>query len=58
MNWQDYRKIVEMKIADMKSNLEYAETNYRAAKIAYDIALRERVDFEKAMDELIDKTGR
>lgn len=58
MNWKDYQKLVEMKIVETKQNLEHTEKEYKTAKIAYDSALREHADFEKAMDELIDKTGR
>ena len=57
LNWTQYKKLLDIKIADTHYVLQYSEKKYREAKAQHDAALREKENFEKALDSLVDKGG-
>jgi hypothetical protein len=57
MNWTQYKKMLDVKIADTHYNLEYADKKYREAKAQHESALRERDSFEKALENLMERVG-
>lgn len=56
MNWNQYRQLVDNKIADAFYSMEQAEKAYNQAKANYDAAMREKESFETAVKEMMDKT--
>lgn len=55
MNWTQYQKMLEIKIADTHYNLRYTEKKYREAKAAYDASLKELEAFEIAVEGMVEK---
>lgn len=58
MNWNQYRQLVDEKIADAYYNMEQAEKSYNQAKANYDAAMREKESFETAVKEMMDKADK
>lgn len=54
MDWNEYQKFLNQKIADAKYNYESAQRRFKEAKAAFDAAVMEKQAFENALDE---KTG-
>lgn len=55
MNWNQYRQLVDNKIADAWYNMDRAEKEYVQAKAKYDAAMREKESFENAVKDMMDK---
>ena len=55
MNWTQYSKLLEVKIADTHYNMKFAEKKYKEAKAHYEASLREKHSFESALDDLMGK---
>lgn len=55
MNWTQYKKMLDVKIADCHYVLQYTEKKYREAKAQYEAAVREKESFENALDELMNR---
>lgn len=58
INWNQYRQLVDEKIADAWHNMDQAEKAYAQAKAAYDAAMREKESFETAVKEMMDKADK
>lgn len=55
INWNQYRQLVDEKIADKWYNMEQAERAYRQAQAEYSAAMSEKESFENAIREQMDK---
>jgi hypothetical protein len=56
LNWKQYSKYLDVKIADAHYVLTYNEKKYKEAKAQHEAALREKESFEKALDGLVTKS--
>jgi flagellar biosynthesis chaperone FliJ len=54
MNWKNYQNFVNQKVKDSKYNLDQAEKKVKQARANYESALREKENFEIALDDLMD----
>lgn len=53
MNWNEYQRFLDQKLADAQYNLEFAEKKLKESKKTYSAVLR-----EKALNELVgEKVG-
>lgn len=55
VSWNQYRQLVDEKIADKWYNMLQAEKTYNQAKAEYDAAMREKQSFENAVKDMMDK---
>jgi hypothetical protein len=55
VNWKQYNKYLDVKIADAHYVLTYTEKKYKEAKAQHEAALREKESFEKALDKMVNK---
>jgi hypothetical protein len=53
VDWKEYRRLLEMKIADALYNYEFAKKKSDEAKAKYEAVLLEKESFEKALDEIV-----
>lgn len=49
MDWNEYQKFLDEKIADARHNMEHAARTYLEAKAKYEAVLLEKETFEKAL---------
>jgi hypothetical protein len=58
VNWRIYSNFIDEKVKDAKHNLDYAEKKYKEAQVVYTSVLREKENFENALEELIKEVGK
>lgn len=55
INLNYYRQLVDEKVSDAWHNMEQAEKAYRQAKANYESVMMEKNNFEKAIEETMDR---
>jgi hypothetical protein len=55
MDWKEYRRLLDMKIADASYNMDFAEKKFKEAAAALRAAVAEKEAFEKALDERVEE---
>jgi hypothetical protein len=58
LNWRNYSNFIDEKVKDAKHNLEHAEKKRKEAQVVYTSVLREKENFENALEELIKEVGK
>ena len=53
MNWTQYSKYLDVKIADAHYVLEYSKKKYLEAKAQHEASLREKKAFEEGLEDLL-----
>lgn len=52
-NFATYKKILEHRVIDTRSELEEAQRTLKNKQAAYDVAINDKTAFENGMDELM-----